>query len=207
MWFGHMKIIFSTLVFLLLSVLFAYNAGITVSNPFGFAGKRVVGAGIPLPSGVCRDTENWLPINPEERILVIEQKVKDYNNIKWHSGILFEGCLKYSRNVDYLETAYTWDAKDRENIAKEIADYDTIVVTNYFIRGKLCNKEAIEEIIASGKKVIVVTNTPYEEVSIPKNAKSVVVTFATSPDNIEVVAGTLYGKITPEGVWPVAYHA
>ena len=156
---------------------------------------------------VCRDTENWLPINPEERILVIEQKVKDYNNIKWHSGILFEGCLKYSRNVDYLETAYTWDAKDRENIAKEIADYDTIVVTNYFIRGKLCNKEAIEEIIASGKKVIVVTNTPYEEVSIPKNAKSVVVTFATSPDNIEVVAGTLYGKITPEGVWPVAYHA
>ena len=95
----------------------------------------------------------------------------------------------------------------RENIAKEIADYDTIVVTNYFIRGKLCNKEAIEEIIASGKKVIVVTNTPYEEVSIPKNAKSVVVTFATSPDNIEVVAGTLYGKITPEGVWPVAYHA
>ncbi len=156
---------------------------------------------------ICRDAENWMPIDPEEEILVIEQKVKEYNSIKWHSGILFEGCLKYSSNVDYLETDYTWDAKDRENIAAEIANYDTVVITNYFIRGKLCNKEAIEEIIASGKKVIVVTNTPYEEISIPKNAKSVVVTFATSPDNIEVVAGTLYGKITPEGVWPVAYHA
>ena len=64
-----------------------------------------------------------------------------------------------------------------------------------------------EKIAASGKKVIVVTNTPYEEISIPGNAKAVVVTFATSPANIEVVAGTLYGKIIPEGVWPVSYHA
>jgi beta-N-acetylhexosaminidase len=157
---------------------------------------------------VCRDTEGYLPINPDERILVVEQKVGNYNNYRWHSGILFEGCLKYSGNVDYLETDYTWDAKDRENVLREIADYDTVVITNYYIRGKLCNKEAIEEIIAStGKKVIVVTNTPYEELSIPKNAKSVVITFATSPDNIEVVAGTLYGKINPEGVWPVSYHA
>ena len=81
------------------------------------------------------------------------------------------------------------------------------MITNYYVRGKLCNKEAIEQIIDSGKKVIVVTNTPYEELSIPKNAKSDVITFATSPDNIEVVAGALYGKINPEGVWPVSYHA
>ena len=156
---------------------------------------------------IGRDTENWLPIDPEEKTLVIEQKVKFYNDFRWHSGILFEGCMKYSRNVDYLETAYTWDDEDKKNIANEIDDYDTLVITNYFIRGHLCNKEAIEQIIASGKKVIVVTNTPYEEISIPSNAKSVVVTFATSPDNIEVVAGTLYGKIAPEGVWPVSYHA
>ncbi len=156
---------------------------------------------------IGRDFENQLPIDPEERILVVEQKVGNYNNYRWHSGILFEGCLKYSDNVDYLETDYTWDEKDKENVLREIADYDTVVITNYYVRGKLCNKEAIEEIIASGKKVIVVTNTPYEEISIPKNAKSVIITFATSPDNIEVVAGALYGKINPEGVWPVSYHA
>ena len=156
---------------------------------------------------ICRDTENRLPIDPNKKILVIEQKVKNYNSFRWHSGILFEDCCKYSSNVDYLETAYTWDEKDLENITREIANYDTVVITNYFIRGSLCNKEAIEKIIDSGKNVIVVTNTPYEEISIPKNAKSVIVTFATSPDNIEVVAGTLYGKIIPEGVWPVSYHA
>lgn len=156
---------------------------------------------------IGRDTENWLPIRPEEKVLVIEQKVKNYNEQKWHSGILFEGCERYSRHVDYLETAYTWDDQDKDRIAREIGDYDTLVITNYFVRGKLCNTKAIEEIIASGKKVIVVTNTPYEEISIPKNSKSVVVTFATSPDNIEVVAGTLFGKMKPEGVWPVSHHA
>ena len=156
---------------------------------------------------ICRDKENWLPIGSGEKTLVIEQKVKDYNSFRWHSGILYEGCMGYSENVDYLETSYTWDDKDKENIWAEMDHYDTLVITNYFIRGSLCNREEIEKIIASGKKVIVVTNTPYEEISIPANAKAVVVTFATSPDNIEVVAGTLYGKIIPEGVWPVSYHA
>ena len=89
-------------------------------------------------------------------------------------------------------------------------EFDTVVVTNYFIRGKLCNREAIEELIekasAAGKKVVVVTNTPYEEISIPHNAKCVVITFATSPENIKVTAGALFGEIQPEGVWPVKYH-
>ena len=156
---------------------------------------------------ICRDKESWLPLDPKEKVLVIEQQFGHFNSFRWHSGILFEGCCKYSSNVDYLETFRTWDDKDREQIKNEIEKYDTLVITNYFNRGTLCNTEAIEKIIESGKKVIVVTNTPYEEVSIPKNAKSVIVTFATSPDNIEVVAGTLYGKIKPEGVWPVSYHA
>ncbi len=156
---------------------------------------------------VGRDLDNQLPVNLDEKILVVEQKVGKFNNYRWHSGILFEGCLKYSKNVDYLETDYTWDEKDKENVLREIEAYDTVVITNYYVRGSLCNKDVIEEIIAIGKKVIVVTNTPYEELSIPSNARSVVITFATTPDNIEVVAGTLYGKINPEGVWPVSYHA
>ena len=156
---------------------------------------------------ICRDEENNLPLNKEERILFIEQKVADFNTFQWHSGILCELSQKYSGNIDYLETDYTWDQTDLENIERETKYYDTVVITNYYTRGKLCNTKAIEKIIDSGKKVILVTNTPYEELSIPKNAKCVVITFATSPDNIEAVAGTLYGEIVPEGVWPVDYHA
>ena len=54
------------------------------------------------------------------------------------------------------------------------------------------------------KKVIIVSNTPFEEISVPHNAENVVVTFATSPENIAVTAGVLYGQITPEGRMPVA---
>ncbi len=160
---------------------------------------------------IARDNGGWLPIGREEKVLVAEQKIKSYNSLQWHSGILFENCLKYSQNVDYQETDYTWDQKDRDAVFSQAGDYDVIVVTNYFIRGKLCNKEAIEELIDKmaplGKKVIVVTNTPYEEISIPKNGQCVVVTFATSPENIKVAAGTLFGEIHPEGVWPTRYHA
>lgn len=156
---------------------------------------------------VGRDETSALPLTPEENVLVIEQMVKNYNNMDWHSGILFENCLKYSRKISYLETMYTYDDKDKERILAEIPACDTVVVTNYFIRGKLCNKEFIQELIAKfpEKKFVVVTNTPYEEVSIPKNARTVVVTFATSPDNIEATAGVLYGKIAPEGVWPIQH--
>ena len=56
---------------------------------------------------------------------------------------------------------------------------------------------------STDKQVIVVSNTPYEELSIPPHAENVVVTFATSPENIRVVAGVLFGKIHPEGEWPL----
>jgi len=151
-----------------------------------------------------RDTKGSLPLRKDEKVVVIEQKVKDYNNAQWHSGILFEECEKIGSNVTYLETDYTYDETDEKAILEVIEDAQTIVVTNYFIRGKLCNKEFLEkQVLGKGKKVIVVTNTPYEEISIPQNAETVVITFATSPENIKVTAGTLFGDVQPEGVWPL----
>lgn len=155
---------------------------------------------------IGRNEKQLLPLSEHEKVLVIEQKVKHYNSFDWHSGILFEHCLAYGDNASYLETDYTYDEEDKKRIIERIKDVDTIVITNYFIRGKLCNKEFIEELIHnSGKKVVVVTNTPYEEISVPKNADTVLITFATSPENIKVTAGVLFGAITPEGVWPIEY--
>lgn len=157
---------------------------------------------------VGRNAENALPLSDKKKILVVEQKIKNYNNLSWHSGILYEHCLQYSPDVSYLETAYTLDEEDKRRIYEEIKGYDTIVATNYFLRGKLCNKEFWDELIAkTDKQVVIVTNTPYEEISVPHNAQNIVVTFATSPENIAVTAGVLFGQIVPEGVWPVEHHA
>lgn len=153
---------------------------------------------------IGRQEEGALPLKKKEKVLVVEQKVKNYNTMQWHSGILFENCIAYGENVAYLETDYTYDEKDKERIWKAAEGFDTIVFTSYFIRGKLANREWLEQFIGlTDKKIIVVSNTPYEELTIPKNAENVVVTFATSPENIKVTAGVLFGGIVPEGVWPL----
>ena len=112
-------------------------------------------------------------------------------------------------NIEWPEKIMdTW--KRGENVPEWLSDRANVTIMSSDGIKNIETRETSSggyEIIDSGKNVILVTNTPYEEISIPQNAKSVIITFATSPDNIEVVAGTLYGKIIPEGVWPVEYHA
>lgn len=156
---------------------------------------------------VARDRNSLLPLSKSENILIIEQISNTPNNSYWHPGMLYEYSAKYNKNVSYLEVAYTFDAEDKERIRRRVKDFDTIVVTNYFTRGKLSNNEMVKELASDkSKKVVLITNTPYEELSIPAEADTVVVTFATSPNNIKVTAGALFGEISPEGEWPVQYQ-
>lgn len=156
---------------------------------------------------VCRDNAGLLPLKKQERVLVIEQKVGHFNDRKWHSGILYENCLQYGENVDYLETAERWDDLDLERIKNVIGNYDKVVITNYYSRTVLCNMDELKELLDAHNNIIVVTDTPYEEISIPENAGSVVVTFSNCPSNVEVTAGVLFGKTEAEAVWPVSHHA
>lgn len=158
---------------------------------------------------IARQENGALPLKKGEKVLVVEQKVKNYNTMQWHSGILFENCIRYGEQVSYLETAYTYDEQDKERILKAAEQYETIVFTSYFIRGKLSNRGWLEQWLKEhpDKKVIIVSNTPYEELTVPHHAKNVVITFATSPENIKVTAGVLFGEIVPEGVWPLKQMA
>ncbi len=153
---------------------------------------------------IARDKQGLLPV--QGSVLIAEQKVKDYNGMRWHSGILHEDCLKYDPKAAYLETEYTYDDADKASIEARIGQYDTIVLTNYYLRGNLNNRDYIDGLCQAHpeQKFVVVTNTPYEEISIPQHAGTVIVSFTSAPNNVEVVAGVLYGKMTPEGVWPVA---
>ncbi len=155
---------------------------------------------------IARDKAGLLPIACGGKTLIVEQKVKEYNGLRWHSGILHEDCLKYDPTAAYLETDYTFDAADKASIEARLDQYDTIVITNYYLRGNLNNRDYIDDLCKNHpeKKIIVITNTPYEELSIPEHAKTVIVSFTCAPNNVEVVAGVLYGKMTAEGVWPVA---
>ena len=155
---------------------------------------------------IARQEEEALPLDKDKATLFIEQKVMGFNSGSWHSGMLTEAAVKLGAHVSYLETDYRYDDRDKERVKKDIKHFDTVVITSYFNRAKLGNKEFLEEVLADyDGKIVIVTNTPYGELSIPKNAKNVIVTFATAPDNIDVVAKTLYGEMQPEGEWPIDY--
>ncbi len=157
---------------------------------------------------VPRDRQQLLPLATAERVLVVEQINKTPNDMHWHPGILFKHCLRHNPHAAYLETAYQYDAEDKQNIIRSIQQFDTVVLTNFYIRGSLANNEFISELLAQHprKRFVIVTNTPYPALSIPEGAGTIVLTFATSPANIEATAGVLFGKIAPEGQWPVAYQ-
>ena len=155
---------------------------------------------------VARDLKNVLPLSKNEKMLIIEQRQTDFNTLQWHPGILFKHCLKWNPGAAYLEVDFTPDEADLNNIRGLVKEYDTIVITSFYYRSSKGNSEIVAEVAGDkSKKVVVIANTPYRN-SIPTNADTVVVSFATSPDNMEATAGVLFGEIHAEGEWPVAYE-
>jgi beta-N-acetylhexosaminidase len=155
---------------------------------------------------IARNRCKTLSLTRDDNVLVIEQMNSGINDAYWHPGILYENCLKYSRNISYLETAYTYDEEDKNNILNAIKRFDTIVITSFFKRDKVANTEFINEMLKDKtKKFILVSNTPYK-LSIPEEADNVILSLATSPCNMEVTAGVLFGEIEPEGEWPVEFR-
>jgi beta-N-acetylhexosaminidase len=154
---------------------------------------------------IARDREGVLPLAGRGKTLLIEQVNKCPNDFWWHPGLLLKNCLQYHPELEYLETSYTWDDEDLGNIKRIAPNFDTIIVTNFYTRAKLANNQAITELLLKNttKRVVVVTNTPYD-LSIPEQAGTILLTLATSPANMAAVAGVLFGKIKPEGEWPVA---
>jgi beta-N-acetylhexosaminidase len=146
-----------------------------------------------------------LPLPKSGRMLIVEQRRTDVNTIQWHPGMLFMHCMQYNPEATYLEIEFTPDESDLANIRDLVKKFDTIVMTSFFYRSSRGNADIVAEVAADrSKKVIVIANTPYPN-SIPENADTVVVSFATSPHNMEATAGVLFGEIHAEGEWPVAY--
>jgi beta-N-acetylhexosaminidase len=154
---------------------------------------------------IYRDEHSLLPLPKTEKILVIEQCRQEVNTFQWHPGMLFKHCLKYNPQAIYLEVDFTPDQGDLVNIRELVKEFDTIVITSFYYRSSRGNMDIVSEVAADkSKKVVVIANTPYPN-SIPANADTVVITFATTPDNMEATAGVLFGEIHPEGEWPVEF--
>lgn len=158
---------------------------------------------------VLRDEERLLPLKPAQTVMVIEQQVLDgyagfdlQCNNKSFSIAMFE----QSNNILALDTKFKASAEDEAFIMEYVDEADVIVATNYYWR--LCpanNTDLIRKLIAMGKKVVVVTNCPYELGAVPQ-AKTVICNYSVTPESLRVAAEIIYGKTEPQGRWMLKHY-
>lgn len=160
-------------------------------------------------AAVLRDEAGLLPLSPRQTVMVIEQQVLDgyagfdlQCNNKSFSIAMFE----QSGNILALDTKFKASAEDEAFILEHVDEADVIVATNYYWR--LCpanNTDLIQRLIAKGKKVVVVTNCPYELGAVPQ-AGTVICNYSVTPESLRVAAEIVYGKTEPQGQWMLKHY-
>ena len=155
---------------------------------------------------LIRDKARLLPLSDKEKVLVIEQIVPEEftpNDVHCNSFILNESIIKESRNVINASTEFCATKEEVALMLDVARDADVVVITNFYWRIRPANNtELVRQLIASGKKVIVVTNTPYEVGNTPE-AETVLCTFASTPNSLRSAARFLYGRLKAAGKWPL----
>jgi beta-N-acetylhexosaminidase len=150
---------------------------------------------------IMRDDKKMLPLNPKQKILVIEQRIpyefvgKDPYN---HTHMFCEQMVKNSENLILVDTefsAFEDEIKECLELAKQA---DLVVMTNYYARiVKSGNNQLLaKKLKQAGHKVVVVTNNPYIE-GTTKEADIVVCNFSGTPDSIRASADLLFAKFKP----------
>jgi len=153
---------------------------------------------------VLRDDEGLLPLRPEQTVMVIEQQVLDgYSgcDVHCHNKMFNEVMCEQSRNIIGLDTKFKASKEDEEFLTELVDEADVIVATNYYWRLLPANNtDLIRRLIAKGKKVVVVTNCPYELGAVAQ-AGTVICNYSVTPESLRAAARVAYGKVEPQGKW------
>ena len=150
---------------------------------------------------IMRDDKKMLPLNPKNKMLVIEQRIPYEfcgKDPYMHQHMFCEAMTEHSTNLILVDTefsAFDEEIKECMELAKQA---DLVVMTNYYARivksGN--NQLLVKKLKAAGKRVVVVTNYPYIE-GTTKEADAVVCNFSGTPDSIRAAVDLLFGKIKP----------
>lgn len=150
---------------------------------------------------IMRDDKKMLPLKPEQKILVIEQRIpyefvgKDPYH---HSHMFCEAMVNHSTNLILTDTEFSAFEEEIEECLELAKQADLVVMTNYYARiVKAGNNQLLaKKLKQAGHKVVVVTNYPYIE-GTTADADAVVCNFSATPDSIRIAADLLFGKIKP----------
>jgi hypothetical protein len=101
--------------------------------------------------------------------------------------------LKYSETVAQVECEMTYTDDDRVRIKERLEEADIIVMTNYHDRRHKSDKTFVNEMMETGKPVVVVTNSPYP-LTVRPEYKTVICTYGCDNHTLDQAARIIYGK-------------
>jgi beta-N-acetylhexosaminidase len=150
---------------------------------------------------IMRDDKNMLPLNPKQRMLVIEQRIP-YEFLGkdpyCHTHMFCEAMVNHNQNLILVDTAFSAFEDEIKECLELAKQADLVVMTNYYARivksGN--NQLLVKKLKEAGHKVVVVTNNPYIE-GTTKEADAVICNFSGTPDSIRISTDLLFGKIKP----------
>jgi beta-N-acetylhexosaminidase len=147
---------------------------------------------------VLRDRENLLPLPRNKKILLVEQIHHFHrfiNNEYSHPGMLWQEMLAQRSDIAAVHINEKPTAEDVEAVKKRVEWADVIVSTCYYnYRSGAKMTPVLEALKATGKPLILVTNTPYSAFGPSDEFGTVAVCWCPSGrENIKAVAKRLVG--------------
>jgi beta-N-acetylhexosaminidase len=150
---------------------------------------------------VMRDDKKMLPLNPKEKMLVIEQRIPYEfcgKDPYMHQHMFCEDMVEYAQNMILVDTDFAATEDEITECLELAKQVELVVMTNYYARivktGN--NRLLVKKLKEAGKKIVVVTNYPYVE-GATNEADVTVCNFSGTPDSIKAAVGLLFGKIKP----------
>ena len=162
---------------------------------------------------VMRDDKKMLPLNPKQKMLVIEQRIPYEfcgKDPYMHQHMFCEDMVEYTQNMILVDTDFAATEDEIAECLELAKQVDLVVMTNYYARIVKAgnNQLLVKKLKEAGKKVVVVTNYPYVE-GTTSEADVAVCNFSGTPDSIKAAVGMLFGKIkqSPKTKLPIKLGA
>lgn len=148
---------------------------------------------------VLRDRAGLLPLPIGRRILLIEQVHHFHrfiNNTYAHPGLLWSELLKFRPDIATVAVEEKLTSADEAAILRRVPEADIIISTSYYnYRSHALMLPLLEKLRATGKPLVVVSNTPFEKFGVPAWADTALVSFCPSGrENLRVIAELLAGR-------------
>jgi len=142
---------------------------------------------------VLRSGSPELPVQADERVLLVEQAYAGGNNATHHSAMLFERLSRAHHGLMFYETGIAVTSEDEKQVLEISTNVDRIVVSNFHCRGYRSNLPFLTRLVsAMPDKVTIVTNTPFS-LTIPQGAGSVVLCYGYTPECLDECLSLLLG--------------